>query len=45
MPIDPFSALNALIRAEATRSPEPDRAPASGTDQEPAARPPEDDEK
>ncbi|MFF8828309.1 hypothetical protein [Streptomyces sp. NPDC015131] len=43
MPIDPFAALNALIRAEATRTADSEPAPA-GTDTDPA-QPPEPDEK
>ncbi|GGU23637.1 hypothetical protein [Streptomyces lavendofoliae] len=43
MPIDPFAALNALIRAEATRTAEPDTSPAA--DPETASRTSEEDEK
>ncbi|MFC8918527.1 hypothetical protein ACGF5F_06265 [Streptomyces sp. NPDC047821] len=43
MPIDPFAALNALIRAEATRATDPD-AP-TATDADAARQPPEEDEK
>lgn len=43
MPVDPFAALNALIRAEATRTAEPD-AP-SPTEPDAAPQPPEEDDK
>ncbi|GAA2511515.1 hypothetical protein [Streptomyces gobitricini] len=43
MPMDPFAALTAMIRAEATRAAEPDPSPAA--DPDPAPRSPEEDEK
>ncbi|WP_274536115.1 hypothetical protein [Streptomyces sp. CB03234] len=42
MPIDPFAALNALIRAEATRSADPDPAPPTTPD--PTPQTPEEDD-
>ncbi|MEV3988088.1 hypothetical protein AB0J57_04200 [Streptomyces sp. NPDC049837] len=42
MPVDPFAALNALIRAEATRT--ADHEAPSPTEPDPAPQPPEEDE-
>lgn len=38
MPIDPFAALNAMLRAEAARSTEPED-PARSAETDPEARP------
>ncbi|MFI1886184.1 hypothetical protein [Streptomyces jumonjinensis] len=40
MPIDPFAALNAMIRAEAARAAEPGTTAPAQPGQEPAAEPP-----